>query len=319
MEGVLLKPINQKRPLVSIIIDNYNYGQFLRRAIDSALNQTYPNIEVIVVDDGSTDNSREIIADYGDRVIPVLKKNGGQASSLNEGFNASHSAIICFLDSDDYFPADKVIRIVRHFEMNPSIGWIFHQLEYVDRYGNRLSLVEDSDFLEITLIDLRESLVCGQKLPLFPTTTSALCFRHVILEQLLPIPKEIKITSDNFLKIAALTLSPGLYSPERLAFLCIHGSNAYSFRKDAHYLRAEISIKTAYYLREIFCRISRYTDRIFASSFGSLIAQVGFKKTFEIPECYQYKKRYIGYKKWFTLGPRIVFNCLKAKWVKLVK
>jgi len=70
---------------VSIIIDNYNYGRFLGEAIDSALAQTYPHVEVIVVDDGSTDNSREVIAKYGDRIIPVLKENGGQASAFNAG------------------------------------------------------------------------------------------------------------------------------------------------------------------------------------------------------------------------------------------
>ncbi len=62
---------------VSIIINNYNYGRFLKEAIDSALNQTYSNTEVIVVDDGSTDNSHEIIAEYGKQIIPILKENRG--------------------------------------------------------------------------------------------------------------------------------------------------------------------------------------------------------------------------------------------------
>jgi len=68
----------QQLPLVSII-NNYNYGRFLKEAIDSGLNQTY-HVEVIVVDDGSTDNSQEIITSYGNRIIPVLKKNGGHFS-----------------------------------------------------------------------------------------------------------------------------------------------------------------------------------------------------------------------------------------------
>lgn len=88
-------------PLVSIIIDNYNYGRFLPQAIESALAQTYPNIEVIVVDDGSTDDSRAIIAGYGDRIIPVLKANGGQASAFNAGWARCHGEFVCLLDSDD--------------------------------------------------------------------------------------------------------------------------------------------------------------------------------------------------------------------------
>ena len=72
-------------PLVSIIINNYNYGNFLPIAISSALKQTYSNVEVVVVDDGSTDNSREVVAGYGDHIVPILKENGGQASAFNSG------------------------------------------------------------------------------------------------------------------------------------------------------------------------------------------------------------------------------------------
>ncbi len=82
--------------LASIIISSYNYAQFLREAIDSALKQTHKNTEVIVVDDGSTDNSTEIIASYEDRIVPVLKKNRGQASALNAGVSVSSGEVIFF-------------------------------------------------------------------------------------------------------------------------------------------------------------------------------------------------------------------------------
>ena len=93
--------------LISIIINNYNYGRFLAAAIDSALHQTYANTEVIVVDDGSTDDSKKIIAGYGNRIRPVLKTNGGQASAFNAGFAASTGDIICMLDSDALFYPNK--------------------------------------------------------------------------------------------------------------------------------------------------------------------------------------------------------------------
>src|SRR5438128_10130757 len=86
--------------LATIIVNNYNYGRFLPEAIDSALNQTYRNTEVLVVDDGSTDGSPEIIASYGDRFVPVLKQNGGQNSALNAGLSQSLGDVILFRDSD---------------------------------------------------------------------------------------------------------------------------------------------------------------------------------------------------------------------------
>ena len=88
-------------PLVSIVIPSYNYGRFLRQTIDSALNQTYPNTEVIVVDDGSTDDSREVLAGYGERITVHLQENRGEAVAYNTGFRLSRGAIVCFLDSDD--------------------------------------------------------------------------------------------------------------------------------------------------------------------------------------------------------------------------
>ena len=130
-----------KDPLVNIIINNYNYGRFLREAIDSALNQTYSNIEVIVVDDGSTDDSREIIAGYGKRIIPVLKKNGGQATAFNEGLKASQGEIICFLDADDWFAPNKVEVIIRQFESNPGFGWIAHGMSHCDNEGNAIQII----------------------------------------------------------------------------------------------------------------------------------------------------------------------------------
>jgi len=101
------------KPLVSIIINNYNYDRFLQEAIDSALNQTYPFIEVMVVDDGSTDNSRDIISSYGNRIVSVLKQNAGQASALNTGVETSRGEVIFFLDADDIFVSTKVEEIVK--------------------------------------------------------------------------------------------------------------------------------------------------------------------------------------------------------------
>jgi glycosyltransferase involved in cell wall biosynthesis len=84
------------------VILNHNYGRYLGECIDSALSQDYVPLEVIVVDDGSTDQSRGVMASYGARVISVLKPNGGVASTMNRGFEASRGDIVIFLDADDF-------------------------------------------------------------------------------------------------------------------------------------------------------------------------------------------------------------------------
>src|SRR6187397_1867515 len=89
-------------PLVSIIINNYNYSDYVAVAIESGIHQSYPFTEVIVVDDGSTDQSREIILQYKHESIPLFKENGGQASAMNTGFKFSKADVIIFLDADDY-------------------------------------------------------------------------------------------------------------------------------------------------------------------------------------------------------------------------
>src|SRR4051812_29781979 len=90
-------------PKVSILINNYNYARYLRECIDSCLAQDYENLEIIVVDDGSKDDSVEIVRSYGDRVILVAKENGGQASAFDAGVAHSSGEILCFLDADDTF------------------------------------------------------------------------------------------------------------------------------------------------------------------------------------------------------------------------
>lgn len=98
-------------PKLSIIIRNWNYGCFLRDAIDSALAQTHDRTEVIVVDDGSTDDSRKVLAEYGNRLCAVLKENGGEGSAVNAGFKAATGDIILFLDSDDVLAPDAAARV----------------------------------------------------------------------------------------------------------------------------------------------------------------------------------------------------------------
>jgi hypothetical protein len=96
-----LKPSDSVNFSFSVVIANYNYGRFLKDSIESVLVQDYPAAQLIVVDDGSTDNSREVIESFGDSVEAVYKSNGGQISSWNLGLSKASGDLIVLLDSDD--------------------------------------------------------------------------------------------------------------------------------------------------------------------------------------------------------------------------
>lgn len=202
-------------PLVSIIINNYNYGRFLRDAIDSALNQNYQNTEIIIVDDGSTDDSIEIISSYGHKLISVLKENGGQASAINAGFKTSQGEIIIFLDADDYLFSNTVERVVATWK--PGLAKVHYRLQLVDADGNLLDILPGKD-IALDRGDISPILLETGGYVTTPTSGNA--FSRTVLSQILPIPEDqFPISADGYLitmipfygEIAAIEEPLGVY------------------------------------------------------------------------------------------------------------
>lgn len=114
--------------MVSVIIPNYNYAFYLSDTVKSVLEQSYQNLECIVVDDGSTDNSKEIIEklkEKDNRVKAVFKKNGGLSSARNAGIKIAAGTYISFLDSDDLWKSDKLKNQIEIFENNSDVNFVF--------------------------------------------------------------------------------------------------------------------------------------------------------------------------------------------------
>jgi glycosyltransferase involved in cell wall biosynthesis len=256
--------------LASILINNYNYGRFLRDAIDSALKQTYPHTEVIVVDDGSTDDSRKIIANYGDRIVPVLKENGGQASAFNAGFAASRGEIICFLDSDDIFLPEKVAEVMSVFERHRDIGCCFHPLRLIE--NDTATVLQASGEGRSHKWDLRPHIKKGKlpnELGFTAPATSGLCFRRSLLQQILPMPEASSVSiSDNYVKFMSYALSRGFFLNRELALQRIHANNTYAFRDDNQQLTARIRVLTAYWMRIKLPSSARFTNKVLAAGIG---------------------------------------------------
>jgi len=204
--------------LVTILINNYNYGRFLRQAIDSALNQTYKNLEVIVVDDGSTDDSRTIIASYGNRIVPLLKENGGQASAFNAGLVASRGEIICMLDADDFFHPDKVERLIPHIQPG---SMLYHQLQ-----------IEPSTIVIPPVIapnvDYYLHATRYGFVPYMASPTTGLVFHRDLALRLIPLPTEhVRFSADDFVVRGAALLGKIIGIPQVLATYRVHGENAW--------------------------------------------------------------------------------------------
>ena len=115
---------NTKQPLVSVIMPTYNHARFIGEAIDSVLNQTYRNLKLIIIDNYSKDNTKEIVASYKDDRIKYLKfkNNGVIAVSRNYGIRHSHGEYIAFLDSDDKWDKKKLEKQIPHFQSSKVVG-----------------------------------------------------------------------------------------------------------------------------------------------------------------------------------------------------
>ncbi len=211
------------QPLVSIIVNNYNYDRFLSEAIDSALNQTYPNTEVIVVDDGSTDNSRQIIANYGDRIIPILQPNGKQAAAFNSGFAQSQGDIIIFLDSDDYLLPHAVEQIVAVW--NPELSKVHYRLMVVNAMGKSLDYSYPQG-ASLTSGEVWKILLDKGGYASTPTSGNALN-RHALMK-LCPIPDEYKLTADDYLSFQVPFYGNVAAIEEPLGAYRIHDANQWA-------------------------------------------------------------------------------------------
>src|SRR5262249_16983053 len=185
-------------------------------------------VEIIVVDDGSLDDSREVIAAFGERVIPVLKENGGQASALNAGFRASRGEAIFFLDADDLLLPEAMERVLPLFSA-PNVVKAHWPLLIVDGNGKRTGRrVPDQPLPEGDLHEVILSL--GPTNILSPPMTGNAWARR-FLEQVLPIPeKEYRVGADTYLFELAPLFGTLASVPEPLACYRLHGHNHYSSR-----------------------------------------------------------------------------------------
>jgi len=219
-----MKPANaaEFEPLVSVIIDNFNYARFLRAAIDSALAQSYARVEVIVVDDGSTDNSRDVISSYGDKIATIFKANAGHASAFNAGFRASRGSIVMFLDADDALLPTAVEEVVRAW--HPGTTQVQFVLAYIDADGHALGAIVPYSPAQMLDGDIRASILDAGGYVGVPTSGNA--FARAVLDRILPLSEsQWRQAADTSLEIIAPFLGDVVSLRKTLGCYRVHEAN----------------------------------------------------------------------------------------------
>jgi glycosyltransferase involved in cell wall biosynthesis len=226
--------------MVSIIINNFNYRRFLAQSIDSALSQTDQPVEMIVVDDGSTDGSGELIKGYGNKIKAILKGNGGQASAMNAGFLESTGDVVIFLDSDDVLLPDAVPIAKRQF--SDGVVKVHWPLWTIDESGKRTGSqvpsgpLPDGDYRQLAM---ERGPSC-----IYSPPTSGNAWARSFLEKVMPIPEsDFALCADDYLFSLVPAFGEIRSVDEPQALYRIHSNNNHQSRSFEEKLRVGLEIQ----------------------------------------------------------------------------
>lgn len=133
-------------PTVSIVTPSYNMAHFLEATIESVLSQSYPHIEYLVMDGGSTDGTVSLLERYGDRLGWISQPDRGQADAINRGFTRTCGSIFAFLNADDLYCVDAIEKVVLAFDEHPEAGVIYGEGDHIDEAGTTIGPYPTRDF-----------------------------------------------------------------------------------------------------------------------------------------------------------------------------
>jgi glycosyltransferase involved in cell wall biosynthesis len=216
-------------PFVSVLIDTFNHERFIEEAVSSALAQDFPaaDREILVVDDGSTDKTPELLGKFASEVRVLRKANGGQASAFNCGIPECRGQIVAFLDGDDWWAPGKVSAVVEAFAAHPAVGLIGHSVtEVLPGDVRRTELVRDGPRFRLDSVDgarlfrLRRSFL----------GTSRMAYRAEVLKRIGNVPEGLVFEADEFLFTLGALFSEVLLLREPLTFYRLQGQNLYQIQ-----------------------------------------------------------------------------------------
>jgi len=214
------------KPFASVLIDTYNHERFIEKAIVSVLEQDFPATEreILVVDDGSTDGTAELVRKFAPEVRLLRKQNGGQASAFNAGIPECKGEIVAFLDGDDWWVAGKLKRVCEVLNSETSVGLLGHGIREAFEGGKiRISVPEKSERLQLNslaaarVFRLRKSFL----------GTSRMILRTELARRILPIPEALVFEADEYVFTLGALMSELIILQDALTYYRIHGGNLY--------------------------------------------------------------------------------------------
>lgn len=205
----------------SIIISNYNYAPFLRDAIESALALDWPDVEVIVVDDGSTDDSRDIIRGFGPRIFAVFQENSGQIAAYETGFALSRGRYIIFLDSDDLLEP-QIMREAASV-WHDRVSKVQVQMRVIDRDGRPSGSIFPPFYVVPSPEQVRRWVLSTSAYPTPPGSGNI--FSRAMVRKILPARDRFDYAGDSYTLAAAPVLGDVVTVPKPLARYRVHGRN----------------------------------------------------------------------------------------------
>lgn len=233
------------KPFVTVLVDTYNHQFFIEDAINSVLTQKFPasETEILVVDDGSTDDTSEIIRKFAPRVRLLRKVNGGQASAFNAGIPESRGEIIAFLDGDDWWAPGKLTAVVEAFAANAEVGLIGHGVTEVYPDGRQRTEVPRKVF-RFRLTSTEEAKTFRMQRGFLGT--SRMAYRKDVLLRIGRVPETLKFEADEYLFTLAGLFADVMILRESFTFYRLHDRNLFQITGgDAQAIRRKQEVLAA--------------------------------------------------------------------------
>jgi len=254
--------------MVSVIVPVYNREGYIAQALQSILSQSFSDVEIIVVDDGSTDSTVEAVRSFGEGIRLFRQENRGPGAARNRGIREAKGDFIAFLDSDDLWDSEKLEKQVRILKKRPEVGLVYTDLQEIDQNGLFLQKVACSD---------RTGPIVTEFLGGHTPRPSATMVRRKLLEEIGGFDEELRYLEEVFLWILLIERTEFACIPEPLTFYRHHPRNmTRNFEQGLHYRGIFLRKLIEHYGgRRDFRRLFRMEMAKFESDSGELLIQKG--------------------------------------------